>query len=584
MVIRILLVLVLAVSGAWGATYYIDITNGNDGIASAADYALTSATKTVTKAGAFAAANYTFHAGDQIQITTTGAGGHAVAGFYTIASKTDNTLVLATDPTDGTDETSVSLVVGNTGTAAATSVGAITGPWKTIVKAVATVAAGDEVVVADGTYAENSGSNYLSIGSKTYATPVTFRADNPHVGTTWNVIITGASGNNNVYIDSCTGITFKEIEFQPNSNSSDTVYLAGANKRLRFINCNLTNSSVTSGRRTLYMIGTSAGYTIEFIGCSFFGKSDKAVISSINAASLPVLDNIMFQNCTIASTGGTNTPLVDIQKGFSGLLFDTCVFTHTGTSNVKTITLGIDGASDNASSCAGIKLKDCTISTSTSSHALIVGGNVHGLTVDGCGITATSADYGIVIKCATGASVRNNTVVGATAGLISRASYGFEINNNVFYADTSGITIEDYDGSTPDYGTGDLGEVYNNICYITGAGDQYGLTLFDSAGATNCYVDYNCYYGTGTFYPLRVDGANKTQAEALAFWPTYGTETGRTTNDVHSVFADPQFTNIATGDYTPRNSSLKTPDNTWMGAVQPKSSSSSRFGGGRFSN
>lgn len=81
---------------------------------SATGFAITSATKTVSKNDAFA--NYTWVSGDQLQVITSGANSHAVVGFYTIASRTsDDAVVLSTDPTDGTDEAAVTVAFGHVG-------------------------------------------------------------------------------------------------------------------------------------------------------------------------------------------------------------------------------------------------------------------------------------------------------------------------------------------------------------------------------------------------------------------------------------------------------------------------------------
>ncbi len=447
-----------------------------------------------------------------------------------------------------------------------------TGPWLTINKALTTISSGDEVVIGDGTYVEDTSDNYWTI-TQDFTSETIFRAENAHSGTTWKVIIKGpAADAKNIYLNAATNITFKECQFVPNTNQDCCMRMLGANIKIKFVNCDWTSTS-TAAEAALDFVGTAAAYNWQFIGCSFNGKGTLGVIYANKSTRVDV-QSVQFLNCTITSAAGTNSPLVDLQYGFKGLVFDTCTFTHTGTSNVRAITIGVDGASASvASPCYGVVVRNCTISTTTSSHALLVGAPIHGARIEGCNITAPNVDYAIVIKTAGGAEVRNNLIVGGRTGIISRASYGFEISNNTFYCDTTGINIENYDGSAPTMGTGGLGRVYNNIVYLTKTGNQYGVHMFNSAGTPNCYIDYNCLYGTGTFYPLRVDTANKTLAQSLTFWATYGTESGRTTNYAHSVFTDPQFANTTDSTksnyFMPLNGGCNLSGGEYMGSVAP---------------
>jgi len=229
------------------ADYYLNVVTGNNRVAAVAGYDLTSATKTVTKAGSFA--NYVYHAGDQFRVADTGDGGHAVIAYYTIASRVgDNSITLTADPTDGTDETNVLCDFGCDGTTEATSVGTHNGPWKDPFHAYDSMSNADRIYIkASGDYTYQDGASGAIIEADENANAndqrhfegyhttvgdggiVTFDAD---AGTLTNCLLMNAPGADMYH-------HFRNFRFT--GASADGVEAYGKNKSW-FYNCMFDNN------------------------------------------------------------------------------------------------------------------------------------------------------------------------------------------------------------------------------------------------------------------------------------------------------------------------------------------------------
>ena len=275
------------------ATYYLDAANGNDGPVSASGYYLTSSTKTVRKTNAFT--SYIYHPGDQMQIT---AGTHAVAGFYTIASKVDNNSVtLTTNPTDRNDCTSATLSWGNDGTAKTTTVGTLTGPWKTLTKAKAIMVSGDTTYLADGNY-----GNFSEIGA-VHTDWITYEARSGHNPIFTKIEVRNYTGTINSYL------RFRGI----------TVYHAGAYIRnvnyVQVYDCNFIGSGYVPGNKSCGVLFYLAK-NIIIDGCKIYGDAngfvDYTSVSGIPGADFgkgydcgiyfeTASQNVTINNCDIRS-------------------------------------------------------------------------------------------------------------------------------------------------------------------------------------------------------------------------------------------------------------------------------------------
>lgn len=574
---RFLILFWMLAAWCFGITYYVNGTTGNNAVAAANGYAITQATNTITKTDAFL--NYTYHAGDQIQITVTGDNSHAVVGFYTIASRVDkDSVTLTTDPTDGTDDTNVTLAFGNDGSGDSTTSGALTGPWKTIGYAVDTAIGShgeaDVIRVADGEYGETAGgTTYWYLTEDFTSGGMTIQAENAG-----QVTIHGAgySTSNSIYFDLAQGITFDGIVFtySGSGNSTDVVYFNKECQDMRFLNCTFTDASRTTNTDKFLIrfgnTGTNAAQRILFYNCNFIygaASSSTSATPSANAihirstadSSQGYVNNLMFVDCT-STVSGNHAGFIKAQESVNGLLMDNCTITQTATTaSTVFVSVGIDGG-NNAKLCGGPIIQESDITMTTTSHGILFGAGCFGGVIQNNTITGTTCNYTIACKSSFGSQVRENEIIGGTvAGLISRGMYTSSIVRNTFYGSETCVHLDNNDGS--DFGNfGDMGRLTHNVFYPINTGGNAIAVQIDSVSIPNWLVDYNCYSGESsiTVYPLRADGANKTRAQANTWWASYGTEAGRNTNDDNAYDENPNLADPGNGDYTIRSTRLTT--------------------------
>lgn len=415
---------------------------------------------------------------------------------------------------------------------------------KTLVAALAECAAGDTITIDDGTYAEDSNvatyEGCLVFNRDFSASPVTIQAKTAHSGTTWNVVLkpAGSGTPTSDYIlfgqgaNIGKGYTFSEIEFQPYSGAGECIQIVGAVNKLTFKNCHINNPGTAAGRRALHFVGTANAYMFSFQGCRFTGASNGNAAGSAvlytDVSTKPNVDVVVFRDCTVIAGAGCG--LVDFQYGLRGLIMDNCTFTQTGTLTYRAFTIGVDGSSNQGTAgVVGAAVKNCTINTASSSHACLLGANVDGGQFVNNVVNGTASDYGLAIKAAVGVRVAWNFFNSPNHGIISRASYNPVICNNVLLVDQDGITIDEYMSSAPTYGTGNLGEIYNNIIFGAGTNPIVGINLINYVKSPNVYCDYNCTWNTGTggAYPLHVSLAEDATMSDNGSGKVRITKTGR---------------------------------------------------------
>lgn len=175
--------------------------------------------------------------------------------------------------------------------------------------------------------------------------------------------------------------------------------------------------------------------------------------------------------------------------------------------------------------------------------------------------TANSSAFGVYIESSNPPALNPNRVEnnlmynndgnGSTYGIYNSASGSFNVYQNTILVNGNG------NGAV--YGFYQSGAVTgidfrNNIIHITkgGSGAKYGIYMNTTGTAytSNNNVIYLNSTGAGTLYSGR---RSSSSYSTLADWQT------GTGQDAASISADPQFTNIATGNLLPANISL---DNT----------------------
>ena len=445
------------------------------------------------------------------------------------------------------------------------------GPWLTLGKAVDTIvssqgAGGDVVIVGDGTYIETAGGGSYWYITEDFTNSLVIRAENPG-----QVTVKGStSSSNSVFFDAATNIEFDGITFTHSSsgNSTDILTFFKNCSGIKFMNCSIDDTSRTGSDRNCVKFFSNA-LTAHAAGIMFYNTTIKHSSSGTSTTGIPsafavqinsdtdgsqgVLDGLYFIDSEI-TVSGDHAGFFKGLDSCCGLVAENCEFTQTS-SNAGTVafSLGIDGGNPTASPSDGVMMasaggviKDCTFTTTTTSHSVLLGAGAYGTIFAGNTISAPNSDYALVLKANWGCTVSGNIIKGALTGVICRGVVSSLILNNVIYDCQTGIHLDDLPGSlTKIYGG--LGQMHNNIFYpVNDSGDTVALCI-DSSQIANWNIDYNCYWGdaSGTSYPLNADGSNKTWSQAQSWWDSYGTELGRTSNDNHSINQDPKFTSMA---------------------------------------
>lgn len=587
---RYLLLVLLMTGSTWGVTtFYADWTNGNDTIASAAGYAYTASTKTITKVGAFA--SYTYHAGDQIQVTVTGASSKVDVAFYTIASRVSDDAITLTTDASGTeeDDTNVTLTGGNNGTAATTAVGTLNGPKKTVNAAIALVAAnGDIVQIADSTAYAQAASFFVV--NKQYSYTIQGNASNRAA-----VQLNGTTGQSYAFRLYTSGnenniVTIKNLTIQGANHA--VVFMSGAAAAVGgviFDNCvinaavnqlgfNKETSTATRARAATFQNGTAincsgsgSGMNIVDLltltvsptctitcaagnGIALDGNIGSVSISGatiyntdawvFTAASIDATcDSINILNNTLTSAGGSgiNIPVYATKAKLIGN-----TLTVTANTNEYGIAVGLDAqANANPLGVSFVEDNILTMGGTGTHHSLLIGGGADGAKCVGNTITytGTTAGYGIVVK-PDNCYVAKNTIVAPSGIFVKGARYNtVEYNTAVCHGSyaVSGmaalmLALDDIDNS--------YNSIQNNIFTTS---DAYAVIIASNGGAHgNTRLDYNCYYAaTAPFY--RVDTTTAYTLSAMqTLWASWG---DWATNDAHSKSENPQFVNATAGNF-----------------------------------
>lgn len=393
--------------------------------------------------------------------------------------------------------------------------------WLTISKALATVAAGNVVVVGSGTYVENTSSYGYFNPSQAFASDVIIESES---GVASDVVIKGTSGTTATQFDSAgSHFHFRDVTFASTAATTTTVIRLARVTDLTFTRCAIVIDG-TTGARTGVNIATSNGTQsiarIKFDTCTW-SQTGAQTCKGIASAGFNTIDDVQLLNCTVLVGWGTNltvgTNIVITGGNYAGVGGAGVIVGADADSSTLTVTATITGA---------------TIS-SASAHGLIVGTGVTSCTITGC--TIAGGDYGVVIKECSGVTFGSlagpNTITsGTSAALYFKAANGCTATRNIIN-NSNGDGVYVLKNASNNHTCGTLTLTYNTI---TTAGAKKTFNWGDATNDTGgCVCDYNTYHpnGTAKLGIVRGDADVQNLTELQAAWVDYDV----TTNDANST-------------------------------------------------
>lgn len=394
-------------------------------------------------------------------------------------------------------------------------------PWLTIHKGISTIAAGNTLLIGDGTYAENSGLGYLTV-NRAMASVTTVRSES---GNADNVIVQGTSGSYNTYVQNTGGKwTFEDLTFtmRDGPTTANAVYITQGQNYI-FNRCKFIALGHTTIRAGL-TITENSGQTVQnitFNDCNFSATgSNSAYGANVASSGLGTCDTITFNNCTVTglntypfrANGGTN---VNVNGGNF----------YSPTAGIPAFVYGIDGTSNSAAVTGTIS--GATIKSDLS-HACLIGAGASNVVVQNCNITG--GDLGLVAKENSGVQFLNNVILNGTTGSIQfKAATGATATGNRVTNNVGGFCVGLTDGDTG-HKSGTV-TCTNNTLMGAGASKLF-FWLGDAADLGGGVCDYNQYQpnGSAKFGAVRADADVQNITELRAAWAGYGDGS----NDSHS--------------------------------------------------
>lgn len=478
----------------------------------------------------------------------------------------------------------------NTGLSATYTSGT-TGPWLTIVYALAHSAAGDTVYIEDGTYAESS---YLQ-PNVNYASRFTLAG---YSADPTKVTIVGASGSYNV-LHQASNMSYINIGISNKSSSDDSVLRYAGGTNVVFSNCLFTLSAPANNQSAIDLSQSSGANAtnVSLISCTVtqVGNANTGVglyfqthvanmgwfslsnctfntggwavkdanyshdldatgcnFTSTNTGCMNILGatNYFFTNCTMTSRNGRGVDAFKTNAPLSGLVLSSC--TITGTSDGVFIDGGsgivIENSSIGGGTSHGIAIgEDAVYETnatmrttgtiignavySTTGHCTLIGVHADGVIFNNN--VCNGGNYGLVLKTCSNADVENNTINGgSTAAMLFKGTLGgCVVKHNRIYSSygASGIYSESNDslGFTNIYCT------YNwVVCPTVIVGVDWASSGGSDLGGST--LDCNSYFFTG---PVNIGRTNLgTIAPSFERWRTNWTGYSISGNETHSTF------------------------------------------------
>lgn len=404
--------------------------------------------------------------------------------------------------------------------------GSLTNPYASITKALTVVTSGGTILVADGTYSEDTAATGYFRPTQIFSSYVTIRSAS---GTASNVIVRGASNAtyNTLIQNNAAYIRFENVTFGMRLSTNGSALRLANSNNIQFVGCKFATQSDSGGTRYGVLLQPSGATVIDsilFDTCTWTQTGTFAArgVSVVWTAS-NTISNISLTNCTATM----QSDCLYLQGGG---------YTITGGSYTSTDTRAIlFGADSNTGGNLTTGSITGATATCTNGHGLLIGNNAGGVTVDDC--TCSGGDYGIVIKENTGATVTNCTATGNSSGgaaIYCKAATG---------ASVTYCTENQSVGVGFKVGVGDTGNKCSNIththCTVNISGTANALSWGDSTADLGGGVeDYNAYEitGTGNFGSVRATSGITTLAALQAAWTGYDISG----NDTNSTFGGSQ--------------------------------------------
>jgi hypothetical protein len=438
-------------------------------------------------------------------------------------------------------------------------------PWLTVKKALATVAAGDTILVGDGTYAENDSGALLL--KRVFASYVTIAPEN---GTLGAVTITTASGTIGTWVSASAAyykfqyitfttvagaanvlrinstadhIAFENCTFTPVDNSASTLFISNAStwnvSNISFTDCVFNKPAVGASHNCVSLSFSSTGTSsaFGFTRCTFQSNAtcidllgaDGVTFTSctmtaggrgINFTGSP--DTVSFINCVV--TGGTYGIWAN---GATNLVITGGSITTTGAFG--SALFGVDSNTGGGTTTVVITDVAITHPTGTAGHALLFGNGCLNCVADGISIPRCG-DNALVVKENTGTEVKNcNITSGTSAALYFKAAASPNAHDNRIIA-SQGSGFQLLKGDTGNKNSN--WQFLRNKVIVSGTGShlQIGGDVDDAGGGVS---DYNKYSPSSNFGVVRASSGIATLAGIKAAWVGYGDGT----NESHSRLA-----------------------------------------------
>lgn len=459
--------------------------------------------------------------------------------------------------------------------------------WLTIDKAIDTVASGDTINVASGTYVQSGG--YLNVTTDQNNKTITLVGDSTN-----RPLITGSSYVIYYSTASTSAMTWQNFIFELSGAGTAIIRNAGVGTSTLTIE----NSRVGSSTSTLSpnAIGFYSSATTNTVWGRSFTLTDSEIYGQGSGEAVFPVDmaSVTLTNVTGAAVGNDRS-FMRVSNSYANALagksIDITVQDSTITANLGNILYTTEATSsldrivfDNnelsfsssgiivPSSANEVSLTDniLTMNSTSEGHAIELGADIDcpddlgKVEVLGNKVTGTGTNkHGIsIFDGVTGAEVAYNRVeLPSTYGLIiksqrnnfhhnslravnplwlsSDADYNFVHHNTVYGVGAgSPLTWTTISGHTPD------GNVITDNIIVSGSGTVYTVDDANASHNGNLF-DRNVYYGIGSSGFARLAGAAKaTFALYQSAWDSYSGAWFR--NEDNSVYADPQL--ISTTD------------------------------------
>lgn len=413
-------------------------------------------------------------------------------------------------------------------------------PYKTLIKAFSVAVAGDGILLANGTYSENtSSSGYWTITKNL----TNWLVIEPEMGSAGNVTITSPGTSTwGIYVNGTSShLQFRDITFSRGGTCDQFVRVNGATlDNIKFLRCTFTQDGATYGWFNGSL--TSSDGAIIFDGCifttaataghyNFYGTpkglrlinctlttTNSGASRCLNMSSTTPTDAMSVSNCTL--TGGRA-----INGNGGAYTISSCIITGTGAAS--TVEFGVDGQSGNVTTA---NITNCTVSNTnlTLGHILLFGAGCSGGGANN--VTITQAyDYAVVVKECTGVEIQNcNFTSGTSAALYFKAATSTNAHNNVLNA-AQGYCFQVL--------RNDIGgnkcsnwQFQNNTANVSATGKA--LNIGDSTHDTGGGIcDHNTYKDNSGLGTVRSDTNIANLTELQTAWADYDV----TTNDSNST-------------------------------------------------